>query len=127
MLCKLEELKLNAAHDNTETKKSREKYAKIALLMFCPHRKLGDLMIGGSYWKLFTHELKNHRDDKETLFWSQGFRILQNIEDCMTMDKNSRRATDRVTNSTECMAPEDYRYSAYCKPNKCNGMDYVLD
>ena len=100
-LCRVEYLKLDIAHVNDDTRLMRETYAKIALLVFYPHRELCDLKMGGSYWTLFASELNNHRDKNNTSFWKQGFEILQNIEDRMTMDKSSKRATDRVTTNTE--------------------------
>ena len=128
MLCKLEELKMDKTNANAETKKSRENYTNIALLMFYPYHKLDDLKMNGSYWKLFTVELKKHREmASDRTFWGPGFGILQSIEDRMTMDKNSRRATDRVTNNTECLAPEDSMNTSTCRSDKCSDIDDVLD
>ena len=39
------------------TTELREEYAKLALLMFYPLRKLEDIQIDGSYWNLFQREL----------------------------------------------------------------------
>ncbi len=40
----------------------REMYAKIALVMFFPFRRLNDLKTDGSYWRLFRTELKKWKD-----------------------------------------------------------------
>ena len=95
--------------------------------MFYPHQELCDLKIGGSYWALFASELKNHRDKNNTSFWKQGFEILQNIEDQMNMDKSSKRATDRVTNNTECCTPEDQGSSINHNQSEVNDMNDILD
>ena len=122
-LCIMGKLKLTDSNVDVETQNLRENYAKTALLMFYPHQKLDNLMIGSSYWKLFIHELQEHRDNRDTSFWSKWFRILQNIEDCMTVDKNSRKATDRVTNNSECITLEGQENSGHCKPKASYDMD----
>ena len=108
-LCKIEELEINKKTKDVgeETVDRRELYAKFALLMFYPHRKLEDLKKIGSYWSLFLGELKLFRDNKETRFWKKGFGILQNIQDRMTLDQNTKRAKDFVTKNTICQAPEE--------------------
>jgi len=126
-LCRVEHLKLAQDDVEEETRILRENYAKIALLMFYPHRELRDLTIDNSYWTLFAIELNNHRDQNDTSFWKQGFQILQNIEDRMTMDQSSKRATDRVTNNTECCTPEDQTGFINCKENEFDGIDDILD
>ena len=61
-LCKIEELKIEAGKNvDEETKHLREVYAKIALLIFYPHRKLNDLKKRGSYWSMFWYNLKRYR------------------------------------------------------------------
>ena len=107
-LCKIEELKIEAGKDvDEDTDHMRERYAKVALLMFYPHRKLNDLKKRGSYWKLFHYNLKLYRRNKKTIFWKKGFQILQNIQDRITLDENMKRAKDFITNHTTCQAPEE--------------------
>ena len=53
-LCKIEELKIEAGKDvDEDTDHLREHYARIALSMFYPHRKLNNLKKRGSYWTMF--------------------------------------------------------------------------
>ena len=100
---------------NDHTKELREKYAKIALLMFYPHRDLSVLKKHGSYWRRFYSELKIQKlnvkqDDpekrKKTTFWEYGFTILQNIQDRKVMDKSLKRAIDHITRGTICREPD---------------------
>jgi hypothetical protein len=58
----------------------REDYAKIALLMFHPLQKLDDIMMDGSYWKLFYRDLRKFKRNEMTTMWKKGFEILENIE-----------------------------------------------
>ena len=60
----------------------REDYAKIALLMFNPLPKLDDIMMDGSYWKLFYRELCLFKRNETTIIPKKIFEILQNIENC---------------------------------------------
>ena len=61
-LCKIEDFNIEAGNNvNEDTKHLREVYAKVALLMFYPHRKLNDLKKRGSYWKMFRHNLEQYR------------------------------------------------------------------
>ena len=76
--------------------------------MFYPLRNLDDIKLKGSYWKLFRHELQLHREDKpahKCTLWPDGFVILQNIQDRMTMDKDVKRAEDYITATTTNEAP----------------------
>ena len=70
-LCKIEELKMSDKRVSDETKDLRELYAKFALLMFYPNRKLVDLKRHGSYWKLFEQELDSYREGNKTTFWKK--------------------------------------------------------
>ena len=79
----------------------RENYAKMALLMFYPFRKLSDLMTDFSYWKLFKNELDKHRNHSETKFWKEGFTILQNMEDRAFLTKSLTRARDPISLKTK--------------------------
>ena len=107
-LCKIEELKIDAGKDvDEDTDHLREQYAKIALLMFYPHRKLDDLKKRGSYWELFLYNLKLYRRNKKTTFWKKGFQILQNIQDRMTLQQNMKQVKDFITNHTTCQAPDE--------------------
>ena len=120
-LCKIEELKIKDGDEvDEETKDLLEHYAKFALLMFYPYRKLGDLKKCGSYWKCFSGELTRYKRDKRTKFWTKGFEIMQNIQDRMTLDTNMKRATDFIINVTTCRAPEETETK---EPNTNNNMD----
>ena len=55
-----------------------------------------------------------HIDEKVTTFCKQGFVILQNIQDHMTMGKSMTRAVDRITNNTEFKTPKE----EHCSMNK---------
>ena len=107
-LCRIGQLKLHKADVDKETYNLRERYAKTALLMFYPHRCLDDLKMRNSYWEFFALQLTLHRQSEQTNFWEKGFEILQNIENRQAMDdvSSSSRASDRVTNMTECKEPD---------------------
>jgi hypothetical protein len=90
-LCRLEELELSSSRPSQVAMEKREDYAKMALLMFYPFRRLEDLLLDGSYWKLFDRERRNR-----TKFWEKGFNILQNIQDRMTLEKKMTRARDPI-------------------------------
>ena len=94
--------------ENPHTNCMREEYAKMALLMFYPHRTLNDLKLNGSHWKLFFRELKLKRAGKPTTFWDYGFTVLQNMQDRQTLDTGGlKRANDEITNGTTNRAPVD--------------------
>jgi hypothetical protein len=91
-LCLIEVLELHLANPNEVTIDKLEMYAKMALIMFYPFRKLSDLTcIGESYWKTFHQELTSHHSKKVTKFWKKGFEILQNIQDRLTLQKHLKR------------------------------------
>jgi hypothetical protein len=93
-LCPIEELELHLIDPNEDTIDKREMYAKIALIMFYPFRELSDLTcIGESYWKTFHQELTSHHKKEVTKFWKKGFKILQNIQDQLTLQKNLKTST----------------------------------
>ncbi len=58
-LCALNELELNATNPTENSIGKREVYAKMALMMFYPFRKLSDLTSDKSYWKKFHQERTN--------------------------------------------------------------------
>jgi hypothetical protein len=80
-LCPLNELDLKCINPPKHVVGKRETYAKMALLIFYPFRRLNDLKCDGSYWEMFHNELKKHINKEDTVFWKQGFEILQNIQD----------------------------------------------
>ena len=55
-------------------------YAKITLFLFYLLRKLEDIQLDGSYWKLFYREFQMFKNHKVTIMWLKGFEILQNLE-----------------------------------------------
>jgi hypothetical protein len=89
-LCRLEELELSSECPSQSAAEKREDYAKMALLMFYPFRSLEDLLINGSFWKLFDQEREKHFNNQDTTFWTKGFEILRNIQDRMTLEKKMR-------------------------------------
>ena len=103
--CRLRDLKLQGGELDETTKQNRETYAKTALLMFYPFRKLNDLKRKKSYWKKFNHELQKFRKNKHTKFWSHGFSILQNIEDRQSMDENKHKTPDFISDCTRDETP----------------------
>ena len=101
-LCLLKDLELNTNTPSDIANTKRGEYAKIALMMFYPFRKLDDLKKDDSYWKRFEEERTRHFLGQETRFWKAGFEILQNIEDrkmMMQSDKRTR-ARDPVQKAT---------------------------
>ncbi len=72
----------------------REMYAKTALLFFYPFQCLNDLKLKGSYWEKFFQELHCHLESKYTKFWEKGFETLQNINDRLSLKKDTKHAKD---------------------------------
>ena len=83
----------------------REIYVKMALLMFYLFRCLNDLTIEGSYWEKISQELQRHLDQKITKFSQQGFRVLQNINYRMTLQKQLKCANDPIYMTTKNKKP----------------------
>jgi hypothetical protein len=106
-LCALNELELNAKNPTEYSIGKREVYAKMALMMFYPFRKLYDLTYDKSYWKKFHQELTSHNKNEETIFWKKGFEILQNIQDRDTLQKHVRRARDPICMVTVNEKPDE--------------------
>ena len=106
-LCNVEDLDLQNKHPCEFTQQKREDYSKQALLMFYPHRKLADIMLDESHWKLFFRELELYRSDQPTVFWKKGFQILQNIQDRDTMEKKLKRVKDPIAQETVCKQPDE--------------------
>jgi hypothetical protein len=96
----LEELELQHTNSTEKTHDKQEMYAKMALLMFYPYRKLNDLTDDGSYWKKTHKVLQCHLLKKYTKFWEKGFEILQNIEERATLQKHVKCARDPISMST---------------------------
>jgi hypothetical protein len=100
-LCPLKDLQLNTTKPTEESFDKCESYAKMVLLKFYPFRCLNDLTIEGSYWEKFSQELQRHLDQKITKFLQQGFRVLQNINDRMTLQKHLKPANDPIYMTTK--------------------------
>jgi hypothetical protein len=81
---------------------TREVYAKTALLLFYPFRSQSDLMVNGSYWTKFTVELPKKRRNMHTKFYDKGFKILQNIDDRLTLQKHGKRPKDEIDRRSKC-------------------------
>jgi hypothetical protein len=80
-------------------------YAKMALLMVYPYRKLNDLTDDGSYLKKNHKELQCHLLKRYTKFWEKGFEILQNIEDRATLQKHVKHARDPISQNARQIRP----------------------
>ncbi len=105
-LCPLKDLQLNTTKPTEASYDKHEIYAKMALLMFYPFKSLNDLTIEGSYWEKFSQELQRHLENKITKFSKKGFRILQNINDRMTLQKQLKRANDPIYMTTKNEKPD---------------------
>ena len=128
-LCLIKDLQLECTTPDESTAIIRETYAKTALMLFAPFRKLTDLKTDDSYWATFdglrrahydlpadtriSVELNNgfnsqamapddHIRYNGTLFWKKGFDILHNIEDKYAVEESHQRAVDHLTKSTAC-------------------------
>ncbi len=75
--------------------------------MFYPFQQLNDLKYNGSYWKLFHNELERHNNNEETVFWKKGFKILRNIQDRSTLEKQVKRARDPISITTKDEKPSE--------------------
>lgn len=126
-LCNIKDLKIKEDKVDAETMKKREDYAKMALLMFYPLRNLDDIKLNKSHWGLFHQQLTRHQKGKSTTFWSKGFRILQNIQDRITMDNDTKRARDYITATTTNEAPPDEEArSPNSRSDNFNDLDDIL-
>ena len=108
-LCSIEHLQLGNSKTNVITDQTREYYAKTALLMFYPFRVIEDIMIEGSYWKLFHSELQKFNKGEETVFWSKGFEILQNIENRRHLQHGIKKRDDKVIRATTCLIGNQHK------------------
>ena len=99
-----------------KTKQIRDDYAKDAILMFYPQIKRKDLKVGARYWNLFCCELKRKKGGNKTKCWDEGFQILQNMQDRMTINKNTKQAKDQIIIDTEKSSTrQDYtKYRGSC-------------
>ena len=77
----IQDLELGNENPSAGAAHVRERYAKTALLQFYPYRDANDLLLDGSYWKLFMRELSKKRKGLRTKFWDEGFSILQNVNE----------------------------------------------
>jgi hypothetical protein len=98
----------------------------MTLLMFYPFRCLNDLTIEGSYWERFYQELQRHLEQKITNFFSQQrFRVLQNINDRMTLQKQLKRANDPIYMTTKNEKPISDNNKNKKKPKEINEPDIL--
>jgi hypothetical protein len=68
--------------------------------------------------KKFYQELQRHLDQKITKFLQQGFRVLQNINDKMTLQKQLKRANDPIYMTTKNKKPiNDNKQNKKCQKN----------
>ena len=104
-LCDVELLCLNNSEVNDCTTAYWENYAKMALLMFHPFRTVEDIQIEGSFWKMYKNQLDIYKLDEpqaKCTFWVEGFHILQNMQERITLQKHLSRAKDPIILQTKC-------------------------
>jgi hypothetical protein len=53
-----------------------------------------------------SQELQRHLEQKDTIFWHEGFDILQNINDRKTLEKELKRAKDPIFLTTKNEKPD---------------------
>jgi hypothetical protein len=109
----IRDLKIDDIEVDDHTVSMREEYAKLALMLFYPHREMKDLKTDDGHWALFYEQLQLKRQNKPTAFWTKGFDILQNMQDRRTLDKNVKKASDNIMNETENRTPDDSARSEY--------------
>ena len=83
--------------------------------MFYPFRNKEDIQIEGSYWKKFNNERIKWGKKEDTTFLTEGFNILQHIDDRSTSSSKARRARDPVTlrrplKDLEFLEDDNYEY-----------------
>ena len=112
-LCNIKLLQVLNNSPNSSTKLFRERYAKTALLLFYPFRKLNNspLLFKSSYWEKFVsvQGLKEYdpKIDLETLslkkptFWNRGRMILENIQTRTIAESEMKRPEHRIKHLTE--------------------------
>ncbi len=108
-MCDVELLRLNDSEVDDCTTAYRESYAKMALLMFHPFRTIGDIQLQGSFWKLYKQQLDMYKSDalrEKCTFWVEGFHILQNMQDRITLQKHLSRARDPIVLQTKLKQPD---------------------
>jgi len=99
-LCSIFNLHIWKTECDENTAELREEYAKLALLMFYPLRKLEDIQIDGRYWNLFQRELFLFKWNEKTTIWKKGFEILQNIENRRLLQCDTPKQLDYITKYT---------------------------
>ena len=122
-MCRIKDLHIGSNEVDAEVEKTRERYAKTALMMFHPFRCLEDLQTNSSYWEMFdfcrtkhfaSNDMRSSKESQPTIDWDpgvtsfskKGFEILQNIDNQMTVSKSNVRTVDRLTSKTECKEEE---------------------
>ena len=121
-ICRLAKLELKEKNPSNEVREDRERYAKLANMLFCSYRNLEDLKIDGSYWEKFDKAREQHfRNEKqcpcfESLedwknqyvdgFWAKGFEILQNMENRSAARDAKGRTETLLTWKTNCHLAE---------------------
>ena len=54
---------------------------------------------------MFHNELEKHINKEDTVFWKEGFEILQDIEDRSTLEKHLKCAREPIAIATENKKP----------------------
>ena len=126
-LCPLDELDLKCTNPPRHVVCKREMYAKMALIMFYPFRRLNDLQNDGSYWRLFHNKLQKHIKKEDTVFWKKGFEILQNIQDRSMLEKHVKRARDPISIITKNEKPNESIGTETKSTNRSSNIGDILD
>ena len=125
-MCRIQNLDFDNQVPSKNLTEMRESDAKFALLMFYLYCKKEDMMMNGSYCEKFNNEQLLWSKKEETVFWKQGFQMLQNIDDRMTLSSQVKRARNPVTLK---ISPEEAQRSSKQleEPGKVRTSDKLPD
>ena len=111
MICNIRDLSIGNHSPSESIIVNRENYAKQALIMFYPHRRLEVLMLGESFWSKFVqvgglvpyNSTTDSESGKDKLcsLWEKGKDILHNIQAKLTMENEMKRPPDPIQLQTE--------------------------
>lgn len=82
-ICRIEELEKDSSNPSASALEKREVYAKTAMIMFLPFRRLEELHDGhATYWEKLMESIAT-----QSSFWKTGIEILHHMEDRVTAQK----------------------------------------
>ena len=108
MLCDIADLALDKHLPSESVLVCRENYAKQALMMFYPHRTIGDLSLNSSFWSKFVqvggltpytpnvNVMDNYCPRESKHFQEKGKDILLNIQARQTMEHDTSLPPDPI-------------------------------